>query len=182
MNNIKESPQEQARDILSYYFGLQRVVFGCPDAMSHLEYCGWTWADCAELIRIMGDGCHNLSEIAGGHWGPVGDTSTEDDLRTGLEHECRWLYERVETLHIPASWEHSDFYELWKAFWNKVSSVLNVPAKYGKTFERSEPQEQREFRMRMEMECDGWNFSSPFWVRLFSPNGYLVVPPKDRAK
>jgi hypothetical protein len=178
MDNRKLSTQELAQDILSDYFGLQRVVFGCPDAMSRMGQDRWTWADCAELTRVMGTGCHNLSEIAGGHWGPVGDASTEDDLRAGLERECRWLYNHADTLRYPASWEtSSDIFRRWTYFWDQVASVLGVPAKYGTPLARTESQDRREMRMQTEMENDGWQFSSPAWIRLFYPGRFLVAPP-----
>lgn len=140
---MARTAEEQAGEILSCYFGLQRVVFGSEVALAHMDFCGWTSSDRAQLTRIMAEGCHNLSELAGGHWGPRGVVSTHEEVRSGLERECRWLYEHVETLHYPASWaEHYEFFGRWKAFWDEVAAVLKFPPKYGTPFARPESRQQ----------------------------------------
>jgi hypothetical protein len=109
----------RASTILERYFALTRVALGAHHEMSVIERQGWTLRDHAILCRTLGDGCHNLAQIA------------RDGNEAALVHECEWLWAQAQQLRYPAHWDGEDVQFAWCAFWNAVAEPLGRPPRYG---------------------------------------------------
>lgn len=165
-------PKDYAKDLLLYYFALQRRGLG--DRYLHneqLAHIGWTLADHAYLVQVLGDGCHNLPEVI------------ESNSADPLLHECRWLYEKAEDLVYPAIWDvhdpvHAGTHDTWRSFWNVVAEVVGRPPRYGRPYEKRETVDDAFMRLNLEAHRQGLIRSIPFLPRLlWRLSGVIISPP-----
>lgn len=148
--------KDQARRILGRFFALQRVALGGDRLEHELERGGWSLRNHMRTVRLLGDGCHNLAEIA-----ETGDGAA-------LTSECRWLYEMAERgLPYPGCWDRDDLTATaWREFWEAVAAPLNAPPAYGQPWEKIESQQEALHRIRYEAESRGLSAPLPWWATL----------------
>lgn len=179
---IKAPPELRARRLLQLYFTLQRICLS-DTGSGHLGRGrgGWDVHHHAHLVRVLGDGCHNLAEIAAGLW--YGHRPAAPHvLDEALYHECLWLWTQAEGLPYPAAWERdSHVMRVWRDFWGLVAEVVDRPLRAGVPL-RPEPPESACQSLLNAMLHHGARVRRPWWMRLLRIPGQLVTTPGEAGR